>query len=46
MPFSVSWYTLLDEAEDLPDGATLVTPLTDDRFRITDTQEHRTIIEL
>lgn len=46
MPFSVSWYTLLDEAEDLPDGTTLVTPLTDERFRITDTQEHRVIIEL
>lgn len=34
-------YTLLDEAKDLPEGATLVTPLTDERIRITDTQEHR-----
>lgn len=35
MPFSVSWHTLLDEAEELPSDATL----------ITDTQEHRVISE-
>jgi hypothetical protein len=45
MPFSVSWHTLLEEAEDLPEGATLVTPLTHSAFRVTDTQEHRVIIE-
>lgn len=45
MPFSVSWHTLLDEAEKLPSDATLVTPLSHKRFRITDTQEHRVIIE-
>jgi hypothetical protein len=35
MPFSVSWHTLLDEAEELLSDATL----------ITDTQEHRVISE-
>jgi hypothetical protein len=45
MPFSVSWHTLLDEAEELPPDATLITPLSHKRFRITDTQEHRVIIE-
>lgn len=45
MPFNVSWHTLLDELEDLPDGATLLTPLSHNRFRITGVQEHRVIIE-
>ena len=45
MPFSVSWHTLLDELEDLPEGATLITPLSHKRFRITDVQEHRVVIE-
>jgi len=44
MPFSVSWRTLLDELDGVPDGATLVTPLSRNRFRITDVQEHRIII--
>ena len=44
MPFSASWHTLLEECDALSEGATLVTPLTDKRFRITDTQEHRIII--
>jgi len=45
MPFDVSWHTLLDEAEDLPSDATLVTPLSNDRLRITDVQEHRIVVE-
>ena len=45
MPFSVSWHMLLDEADDLPAGATLVTPLSHKEFRVTDVQEHRIIIE-
>jgi len=45
MPFSVRWHTLLEEAEDLPDGSTLVTPLSHKPFRITDTQEHRVVID-
>jgi hypothetical protein len=45
MPFSVSWHTLLDELEELPEGATLITPLSHKRFRITDVQEHRVVIQ-
>jgi hypothetical protein len=45
MPFSVSWHTLLEELEDLPEGATLITPLSHDRFRIADVQEQRVVIE-
>ncbi len=45
MTFSVSWHTLLDELEELPDGATLITPLPHKRFRVTDVQEHRVVID-
>jgi 23S rRNA A2030 N6-methylase RlmJ len=45
MPFSVSWHTLLDELEEIPEGSTLITPLSQRRFRVTDTQEHRVFIE-
>jgi hypothetical protein len=45
MPFSVSWHTLLDKLDDLPQGATLITPLSHDRFRIGDVQEQRVVIE-
>lgn len=45
MPFSASWHTLLDELDDLPDGATLITPLSHDRFHVSDVQEQRVIIE-
>lgn len=45
MPFNVSWHTFLDKLEELPDGATLITPLSHKRFRITDVQEHRVIIQ-
>ncbi|UWG50719.1 Uncharacterized protein AArcCO_1412 [Halalkaliarchaeum sp. AArc-CO] len=44
MAFSVSWHTLLDELDDLPEGATLITPLSHKRFRIDDVQEQRVII--
>ncbi|THE66705.1 hypothetical protein D8Y22_00820 [Salinadaptatus halalkaliphilus] len=44
MPFSVSWHTLLDELDDLSNGAELITPLSHDRFRITDVQEHRVVV--
>ena len=46
MSFSVSWHTLLEELEDLSEGAELITPLSHDRFRVTDVQEHRVIITL
>jgi hypothetical protein len=45
MSFSVSWHTLLNEAEDLAADAVLVTPLSHIPFRITETQEHRIIID-
>jgi acetolactate synthase small subunit len=45
MPFSVSWHTLLDELDELPDGTELITPLSHKRFRIVDVQEHRVIVE-
>lgn len=45
MPFSVSWRTLLDELEELPEGATLITPLSHKRLRITDVQDHRVIVQ-
>lgn len=44
MPFSVSWHTLLDELDDLPDGAELITPISHQRFHVTDVQEHRVIV--
>lgn len=45
MTFNVSWHTLIDELEELPDGATLITPLSHKRFRVTDVQEHRVVID-
>jgi hypothetical protein len=45
MPFSASWGNLIDHAEDLPPDVTLITPLSDKRFTITDVQEHRIVIE-
>jgi hypothetical protein len=45
MPFSVTWHTLLEELDELPPGATFLAPLTDKRFTVTDTQEHRVVIE-
>lgn len=45
MTVGVSWHTLLDELDDLPEGATLITPLSDNRFRVTDVQEQRVVIE-
>jgi hypothetical protein len=44
MPFSASWHTLLDELDDLSEGAELITPLSHDRFRIADVQEQRVVI--
>ena len=44
MPFSVSWHTLLEELDELPDDAELVTPLSHDTFRVTDVQEHRVVV--
>ena len=46
MSFSGNWHTLLEAAEELSPDATLITPLSHTQFRITDTQEHRVIIEI
>ena len=45
MAFSASWSTLLRELEDLPDGATLITPLSYDQFTISSVQEQRVIVQ-
>jgi len=45
MAFSVSWNTLLKELDELPESATLITPLSHKRFSITDVQQQRVIIE-
>ncbi|WP_318570463.1 hypothetical protein [Salinigranum marinum] len=45
MPFRVTWHAILDECEGLAEGATLLTPLSQSRFRITDVQDHRIVIE-
>jgi hypothetical protein len=45
MSFTASWHTLLDELEDLPEGATLITPLSHRRFRITAVREPRVVVQ-
>lgn len=45
MPFTASWRTLLEECDALVADATLITPLSETRFRLTDVQEHRINIE-
>ena len=44
-PFGATWGTLLDHCEGLPEDATLITPLSTKRFRITGVQQQRIIIE-
>ena len=44
-PFGATWGTLIERCETLPEDATLITPLANTRFRITDTQQPRIIIE-
>lgn len=45
MPFGVTWSNLIEQVDDLPSNATLVTPVSNKRFRISDVQEHRINIE-
>jgi len=45
MSFTTSWHTLLEELDDLPESATLITPLSHQQFRITDVQDARVIIQ-
>jgi hypothetical protein len=44
-PFGATWGTLRDRCEELPEDATLITPLATKRFRITDVQQSRIIIK-
>jgi hypothetical protein len=44
-PFGATWGTLIERCEQLPEDATLITPLANTRFRITDVQQPRIIIE-
>lgn len=45
MSFSATWHNLLDNVDELPSDATLLTPLSRKPFRVKDTQEHRVLIE-
>lgn len=45
MAFTERWHTLLEACDELPAEATFITPLTSKRFRITDAQEHRVLVE-
>ena len=44
-PFGATWGTLRDRCEELPEDATLITPLANKRFSITDVRDQRIIIE-
>ncbi len=44
MSFSASWHTLLENVEELPADATLLTPLSRKPFRVKDVQEYRILI--
>jgi hypothetical protein len=44
-PFGATWGTLRDRCEELPEDATLITPLATKRFRISGVQQSRVIIE-
>jgi len=44
MAFSASWSTLLRELEELPEDATLITPLSHDQFTINSVQEQRVVV--
>jgi Lon protease-like protein len=45
-PFGATWGTLIERCEELSEDATLITPLGNKRFRITDVQQQRVIIEV
>jgi hypothetical protein len=44
-PFGATWGTLIERCEDLPEDATLITPLANERFRIMDVRQQRVIVE-
>lgn len=45
MAFASTWDNLLSECDALEDDATLITPLSEKQFQITDVQEYRVIVE-
>lgn len=45
MTFGSTWQNLLENVEELPSDATLVTPLSRKAFGVTNVQEHRVLIE-
>jgi TolA-binding protein len=45
MTFGTTWHNLLENVEELPSDATLVTPLSRKAFRVTDVQEPRILIQ-
>ena len=45
MGFTASWHTLITELEELPEEASLVTPLSHDQFTISDVQNQRVVIQ-
>jgi len=45
MSFAATWHNLLDNVDELPSNATLLAPLSSRPFQVTDTQEHRVLIE-
>jgi len=44
-PFGATWGTLIERCEELPDDATLITPVANKRFRVADIQQQRIIIK-
>lgn len=46
MPFTSTWHDLLHQIDELSEGASMVTPLSHQRFRIANTQEQRIIISV
>jgi hypothetical protein len=45
MTFGTTWHNILENVEELPSDATLVTPLSRKAFGVTDVQEHRVLIQ-
>ncbi|KOX94869.1 hypothetical protein AMS69_03135 [Haloarcula rubripromontorii] len=45
MTFGSTWQNLIENVEELPSDATLVTPLSRKAFRVTDVQEQRVLIQ-
>jgi hypothetical protein len=44
-PFGATWGTLIERCEEVPEDATLITPLSNKRFRVAEVQQQRIIIK-